>query len=82
MKKYYKNGKPNALNIQYQASENGVKLKRKRYKPEFMVKYKLTYAEIAEAFGYSSANSFNNAHCRQDVIDGLETIIKKIERMS
>jgi hypothetical protein len=79
-KKYQRNGMSNALNIQYQASENDVKLKRKRYKPLFMEKYNLSYKDIAEAFGYSSPNSFYNAHARQDIIDGIEWIVKTIEK--
>lgn len=80
MKKYNKNGMPNALNIQYQASEHGVKLKRKRFKPDFMTKYKLTYAQIADMFGYLNANSFYNASRRQDIMNGVEELIQLIEK--
>jgi hypothetical protein len=78
-RKYQRNGMPNAINRQYQASEAEVKLKRKSNKPDWMSKYKITYANIAEAFGYSNANSFYNAHCREDIISGVEWLIGVIE---
>jgi len=80
MKKYAKNFQPNAAQRSFQASEAGVKLKINRNTPLFMKKYKLTYAQIAEMFGYSSANSFYNAHCRQDIMNGVEELIKIVEK--
>ena len=70
---------PIATQKQYQATEAGIKLKRKKDKPLFMTKYKLSYADIAEMFGYSSPNSFYNAHCRQDIMNGIEELIKIVE---
>ena len=77
--KYSKNYQPNATQRQYQATEADVKLKRNRNKPEFMSKYNITYADIAEMFGYSSPNSFYNAHCRQDIMNGVEELVKRVE---
>ena len=79
MRKYHKNFRPNAVQKQYQASENDVKLKRNRNIPDFMKKYDIKYKDIAEYFGYSTANSFNNAHCRQDILNGIEEIIRIVE---
>lgn len=79
MKKYSRNFKPNAAQRSMQASEAGVKLTIKRKTPQFMKKYGITYADIAEMFGYSSPNSFYNAHCRQDIMNGVEELVKRIE---
>lgn len=79
MKKYQKNYQPNCIQKQYQASENDVKLKRKRNIPKFMKKYNIKYKDIAEWFGYISANSFNNASRKQEIINGIESIIDHIE---
>ncbi len=80
MKKYIRNFIPNATQKQYQASEAGIKLKRNKNKPEFMKRYKLSYADIANMFGYNTANSFYNASRRQDIINGVEAIIEHIEK--
>jgi hypothetical protein len=82
MKKYNKNFQPNAVQKQYQATENDVKLKRKRIKPTFMTKYNISYSDVADMFGYSSANSFYNAHCRVDIINGIGQIIERIEQFN
>ena len=79
MRKYHKNFRPSAVQKQFQASENDVKLSRDRNIPAFMKKYNIKYKDIAEYFGYLSANSFNNAHCRQDILNGIEEIIGIVE---
>ena len=75
-----KNYQPNAIQRQCQASENGIKRTRKYVKPEWMKKYKLTYSQIAEYFGYNSSNSFHNAARKQQIIDGIEAIIAHIKQ--
>ena len=45
-----------------------------------MSKYNITYADIAEMFGYSSPNSFYNAHCREDIMNGVEELIRIVEK--
>lgn len=80
MKKYQRNFKPNAAQIQQQASEAGVKLSRKRNIPVFMKENNITYKQISEWFGYSSANSFYNSYAKQDIIDGVEELIKYLKK--
>lgn len=82
MKKYQRNFQPNAVQKQSQATEYGVKLKRKNNKPEFMKKYHLTYAEIADMFGYSDANSFYNAARREDIMSGVKDLIRYVEEFN
>jgi hypothetical protein len=79
MTKYNKNFQPNAVQKQFQANESGIKLKRKRNKPEYMAKHNLSYSDIANMFGYSSANSFYNASRRKDIMNGVKQLIKHIE---
>lgn len=78
--KYQRNYGPNCVEKQLQASENDVKLSRKSNKPYFMEKYNIKYKDIALYFGYNSANSFNNASRKLDILNEIAKIIVIIEK--
>lgn len=40
----------------------------------------ITYKQISEWFGYSSANSFYNSYAKQDVINGVEELIRYLKK--
>jgi hypothetical protein len=52
---------------------------RKQRKSKSINKYNVTYKEIAKAFGYKNANSFNSSSAKMDVLRGIEWIIDRIE---
>lgn len=43
--------------------------------------YKITNKLVADWFGYSSDKSFNNSSLKQDMLDGVLSIIKHIEEL-
>jgi len=52
---------------------------RKKRKPLEINKYNMTYEEIAKAFGYSSANSFNGSHRKMKILKGIKWVIEQVE---
>lgn len=55
------------------------KLSRKHPVTNKISQYKLKKKDIAKAFKYSSANSFANSNAKDDILAGIEWVIKQIE---
>lgn len=52
---------------------------RKQRKTKTLSKYNLSYKDLAKAFGYSNANSFNSSKALPQMIKGIEWVIKQVE---
>ncbi len=66
----------------YNEEEGSLKNRRKRGKsdkPYLLKKYKITNLLVSKWFGYSSEKSFNNSTLKQDMLNGVESIIAHIE---
>lgn len=65
--------------------ENGsITNKRRRGKADKPLKlkeYKITNQMVADWFGYSSDKSFNNSSLKLEMLQGVEKIIRHIEKM-
>lgn len=48
-------------------------------KPELLHKYNITYDLIAKWFGYSSAKSFNSSSIKEQMLKGVEEVIKHVQ---
>lgn len=55
------------------------KKRGKSLKPELLHEYGITYDLIAEWFGYSSAKSFNSSSIKEQMMKGIENVIKHVE---
>lgn len=53
---------------------------RKQRKSVEINKYHMTYKDIAKAFGYSNANSFNGSHRKLKILKGIEWVISVVEK--
>lgn len=55
---------------------------RRRNQSEYnkLRKYKIKNKDIANIFGYSSENSFNNSKAKEDMISGIASIISIVEQ--
>jgi len=55
------------------------KKRGKSLKPELLHKYNITYDLIAKWFGYSSGKSFNSSSIKEQMLEGIENVIKHVE---
>jgi hypothetical protein len=62
--------------INYKQSPRG-----KSKKSEILKKYNISNKMVAKWFDYASDNSFNGSHCKDEVLKGVELVIKYIESM-
>jgi hypothetical protein len=53
--------------------------RNKRRTPK-IIEYKISNTDIAEYFGYSSVETFNNSSSKARIIQGIESIIECIEK--
>lgn len=53
--------------------------KRRAIKPQKLKDYQITYDNIADWFGYSSARSFNSSTIKKQMLSGIEDVILHIE---
>lgn len=56
-----------------------VKKRGKSLKHELLHKYGITYELIAKWFGYSSAKSFNSSSIKEDMLRGIEEVVRHVE---
>ena len=74
---------PNQDSYEEQAHYNKYKhtsKPRNGHSNSLLHKYNITYTEIAKAFGYSSANSFNGSKAKEDMLRGIKWIIEQVEK--
>lgn len=53
---------------------------RKQRKSKSINKYNMTYKDIAKAFRYKNANSFNGSNAKLDILNGIEWVISVVEK--